>query len=574
VSKTLDLGSGFHVPIDILTSTVAILGIRGSGKTNTAGVIVEEATHAGIPSAVIDPTSAWWGIKSSADGKEPGLPFYVFGGEHADVPLEPEAGEIMARFAVDRRVPMVLDLGLMTKGKQLQFVGLFASTLYHKNREPLLVAIDETARFAPQNIRIKDPSASICLGAVEDLGALGRVRGLGSIIVGQRAAKINKDVLTQCHTLIVHQTNSPQDRKAIDDWIGEQYGNGPERDRFLAELPRLKRGEAFIWSPTFEIYRRVQIRPRSTFDSSKTPEIGKRATGPKVFASVDLEALTSEIFAAKERTEADDPKKLWAKIHELERLVASQSSVIVQPERVEVPVLTDNDYQRLEDAVAHLQHAARNVINQFQPSVDALVKIGEDLLEKSGLAVKWPEATSVRTPVQESTAKYVPVRTSSNGATSGLSKAERLILTVLAQYRAGGRTAVQIAILTGYAVNGGGFRNALGSLNSKGFITRGEWNIITDAGLEVLGPFEPLPTGRALLDFWIGQLSKAESLSLRAIADAYPRRISVDDVAAAAGYEAKGGGFRNALGKLRTLQLIEGRGELRASDALFERAHA
>jgi hypothetical protein len=162
-------------------------------------------------------------------------------------------------------------------------------------------------------------------------------------------------------------------------------------------------------------------------------------------------------------------------------------------------------------------------------------------------------------------------RASANGATAGLTKAERLILTVLAQYPRG-RTVVQIAILTGYAANGGGFRNALGSLNSKGYLSRGSQITITDAGLKALGPFEPLPTGRALLNHWLGQLTKAESSALRAIAGAYPRRISVEDVAGAAGYEAKGGGFRNALGKLRTLQLIEGRGDVRASDALFERA--
>jgi hypothetical protein len=34
--------------------------------------------------------------------------------------------------------------------------------------------------------------------------------------------------------------------------------------------------------------------------------------------------------------------------------------------------------------------------------------------------------------------------------------------------------------------------------------------------------------------------------------------------------EAAGGGFRDALGRLRTLALIEGRGGLRASDSLFE----
>jgi hypothetical protein len=42
-------------------------------------------------------------------------------------------------------------------------------------------------------------------------------------------------------------------------------------------------------------------------------------------------------------------------------------------------------------------------------------------------------------------------------------------------------------------------------------------------------------------------------------------------VAAKAGYEANGGGFNNALGRLRTLELVRGRGDLRASDNLFDR---
>jgi hypothetical protein len=36
----------------------------------------------------------------------------------------------------------------------------------------------------------------------------------------------------------------------------------------------------------------------------------------------------------------------------------------------------------------------------------------------------------------------------------------------------------------------------------------------------------------------------------------------VQQVADAAGYEATGGGFNNMLGKLRTLELIEGKGEV------------
>jgi hypothetical protein len=43
-----------------------------------------------------------------------------------------------------------------------------------------------------------------------------------------------------------------------------------------------------------------------------------------------------------------------------------------------------------------------------------------------------------------------------------------------------------------------------------------------------------------------------------------------EEVADKAGYETNGGGFNNALGRLRTLELVQGRGEIRASDNLFD----
>jgi len=49
----------------------------------------------------------------------------------------------------------------------------------------------------------------------------------------------------------------------------------------------------------------------------------------------------------------------------------------------------------------------------------------------------------------------------------------------------------------------------------------------------------------------------------------YPAGLNKEEVAARAGYEANGRGFNNALGRLRTLKLVQGRGELRANDNLF-----
>ena len=153
-----------------------------------------------------------------------------------------------------------------------------------------------------------------------------------------------------------------------------------------------------------------------------------------------------------------------------------------------------------------------------------------------------------------------------------LAAGERRILTALAQYPEG-RSKVQVAVLTGYAATGGGFNNYLGALRSRGLIgSDGDRVTITEAGIQVLGLWEALPTGAGLIDYWRGRLGKAERRILETLAQVYPAGLNKEEVAAQAGYEANGGGFNNALGRLRTLELVQGRGELKASESLFDAA--
>jgi hypothetical protein len=160
----------------------------------------------------------------------------------------------------------------------------------------------------------------------------------------------------------------------------------------------------------------------------------------------------------------------------------------------------------------------------------------------------------------------------SNGGVIKLAAGERRILTALAQHPQG-RSKVQVAVLTGYVATGGGFNNYLGALRSRGLIEGdGDRLTISEAGIEVLGSWEPLPAGAALIGYWRSRLGKAERLILEALTQVYPAGLNKEEVAGRAGYEAGGGGFNNALGRLRTLELVEGRGELRASSNLFNSA--
>src|SRR5579884_67813 len=211
--KGITLSSDVRLPIDAVTQTFAVLGKRGSGKTNTSGVMTEQMIRAGLPVVAVDPIGVWWGLRYDADGKSPGLPVVILGGEHADVPIEESSGAVIADFVIEHRATAVLDLGLFTKGAQRRFMVDFAERLYLKNRDALHVVLDECDTFVPQRI---DHGGERLVGAINDIVRKGRARGLGVTLISQRPALVNKDVLSQIECLIVHRMTGPQDRDAIE----------------------------------------------------------------------------------------------------------------------------------------------------------------------------------------------------------------------------------------------------------------------------------------------------------------------------------------------------------------------
>lgn len=145
-NHTLEISPTLRMPAQAVTRTFGILGQRGSGKTTTAGVFIEEIAPL-APFCVIDPTGGWYGLGSSADGKSAGLDVIVLGGHHGDVPLDESSGVLIAELIVRERYSVVLDLELLRKGAQVRFVADFLEALYHLNREPLHLVADEAQRY-------------------------------------------------------------------------------------------------------------------------------------------------------------------------------------------------------------------------------------------------------------------------------------------------------------------------------------------------------------------------------------------------------------------------------------------
>jgi DNA helicase HerA-like ATPase len=74
------VGGAVIIPEAALQQHIAVLGKTGSGKSFAAkAAIVEPLLERGRRVGVIDPTGAWWGLRSSRDGKGAGFPILVLG---------------------------------------------------------------------------------------------------------------------------------------------------------------------------------------------------------------------------------------------------------------------------------------------------------------------------------------------------------------------------------------------------------------------------------------------------------------------------------------------------------------
>jgi len=62
--KVLEISEDLQLGLDeIIGKFIAILGIRGSGKTNTAAVILEELLEYNFPLTIVDVDGEYWGLK-------------------------------------------------------------------------------------------------------------------------------------------------------------------------------------------------------------------------------------------------------------------------------------------------------------------------------------------------------------------------------------------------------------------------------------------------------------------------------------------------------------------------------
>lgn len=386
-SKGLQVAPGLALPLDAVTQRISFLGRTGSGKSYGAGVLVEEILKLKQQVVILDPKSDWHGLRTSANGKAPGFPITILGGDSGDAPLEPTAGKVVADMVAHERVSLVLDFDHFdSKDQECRFASDFADRLYRQKRgryrTPMLLVIDEGDMFIPQN-PMRDEL--LMLSRFQTICRRGRKRGIGVVLISQRSAAIHKGALSQTEVMIAHQTTAPQDRKALELWV-EGKGTEEQQKQFMQRLASLKTGQAIVWSPAWlDIFQEVKFRAKETYDSSATPRVGVRRRVPKVLAPVDIERLKHHMAETIERARQDDPKLLRDRVQQLERELkgAQDRTVVVPPTpspRIE-PKVKVVEKPVVQTKIVKVKAVTQADLRSIEKVVKRLEKVGKQLAD-------------------------------------------------------------------------------------------------------------------------------------------------------------------------------------------------
>lgn len=567
MTKTLNIGT-IKLPKTSATKGFGFIGKRGSGKSYGAAVFAEELFDSKLPFVVFDPIDVWWGLKVDADGKGKGLPVVVFGKEHADIQLDRSMGKKIAEAVVQHNISAVISTFGMNKTEMREIIADFSERLLQINNTPRQVIIEEAHEFVPQRVM---GAGARCFSAVEALLVMGRNRGIGVTLLNQRMATLNKDLLTQIDVLVAFRSVGPQDRKAFKDWVEVHNEENDEHfNEFMRSVPSLPTGEAWIWSPEFlEIFKRVKFRKRNTFHPDRE-KLGMTFKMPEIKQG-DVQSFIDS-FAKK--PEPKTAPKTPVKGGFVQKIVQNDP-------RASKKELLD-EYRRgfSEGEIATSARIDKEIKAFKEKMYQELLRSHGDVgraVERIGLAIEKLKTfeRKVTAPKLNHTSAAKPigmVRSVTPASGGGLdvvidmygavSKPEQKVLDSIAWFNLIGNHAPRkeaVAIMAGVRPTSGGYKNTLGALRSKGMLDYPEPNYValSEEGKKLAHVEDTDVTSNEVFHrVVLSKLSAPEQNVLKPLLEDW-REMGKDELAALTPYEPTSGGYKNILGTLRTMGLID-----------------
>lgn len=244
---------------DLIGQSIAVLGIKGSGKSNTASVLMEELLAAGVPICVLDIAGEYYTLKD----EHPGLTIVGRSINTAvDVGLTMENIEKVARMAYLNGSSVVFDISGYDSTVREEIITFYFWEIWKQSavaRIPLIIFLEEAHNWLPQGGKIGTKKVFV------DIASEGRKRGLSLVLIGQRSTRIDKDTLTQADILFLHKVKHPVDVKVYQGLI-------PRAPRWVHErVDGLRQGEALVLFEDRVL--RCKMRRRHTEHVGATPTL-------------------------------------------------------------------------------------------------------------------------------------------------------------------------------------------------------------------------------------------------------------------------------------------------------------
>lgn len=246
-----DVSSGqpadLKFPLDFCREKVFICGVTGSGKSFTAGLLMEEINKVGLQFVCFDVLGAHGGLQQL---------------NHVEA-LEPKSGETVNIKGLVQRLgseatSFVIDISDLPVPKQQSLVAEYCDEmLTQKLNKGIMTLFEECQDFVPQR------GQPLSFGSIVRMCKLGRQYGYGVCLISQRPASVSKEALSQCSVYMIHNLINHRDLKAIEDQMG--FGTDREKlKKILTDISAASQGEVVCYSPSYfrneNFYRATKIR--------------------------------------------------------------------------------------------------------------------------------------------------------------------------------------------------------------------------------------------------------------------------------------------------------------------------